>query len=55
LKMIVCQIFNLSHIYMVSTLKKTHLWYENYQTFHMDHKNSSNYMKSHGSITLQIS
>jgi hypothetical protein len=26
------------YIIMVTTLKKIHLWYENYQTFHMAHK-----------------
>jgi hypothetical protein len=37
LKVIFCQNFNLPHIYGCQP-KKTQLWYDNCQTFHMDHK-----------------
>ncbi len=36
LKVSVCQKNNY-HILMVIGLKETHLWYDNYQTFHMAH------------------
>jgi hypothetical protein len=35
--MIVCQNLNLPHTYG-HCLEKTHLWYDNYQTFHTAHK-----------------
>jgi hypothetical protein len=44
-KMIVCQNFNLSHTYSYHH-EKTHLWYDNYQTFFHSSKTYYNHIES---------
>jgi len=51
---IICQIFNLRHIYRI-LVEKTHFLSEIFQIDHMVSKHSLNYVKWHDSIYFQLS
>ncbi len=51
---IICQIFNLPHIYHIFA-EKIISWNEKFQINHMTSKHGSNYVKWYGSMYLQLS
>jgi hypothetical protein len=51
---IICQNFNLPHIYHIFA-EKFISWNENFQINHMTSKHGSNYVKWYGSMYLQLS